>query len=168
MIRSIFAVDADGGLGKDGSLPWPKDREDLMWFKTNTVGDIVVMGKNTWMDPMMPKPLPGRMNVVVANGDFHMFDSAHRVITGRDLDGSIRELAKQNTNKTVWIIGGAQLLKSTAHLVEQIYLTRFDGSYACDVKIDIDEHLKEFRMLRGTPGNGKVFQVYEKLSRPIA
>ena len=55
MISSIFAIDASGGIGKDGSLPWPKDSEDLKWFRHNTTGDIVVMGKNTWMDPMMPR-----------------------------------------------------------------------------------------------------------------
>ncbi len=164
MIRSIFAVDALGGIGKDGTLPWPKDSEDLRWFKTNTLGDIVVMGKNTWMDPMMPKPLPGRLNAVVANTDLHVCDAAHLVIPASDLDGAIRKLEQDNPNKTIWIIGGARLLNSTAHLVQGIHLTRFDDQYDCDVKLDIGEYLREFTMVRGTAGNRKVFEVYEKLS----
>ena len=38
MIAAIFAVDSQGGLGKNGTLPWPKDKEDLKWFKNNTTG----------------------------------------------------------------------------------------------------------------------------------
>lgn len=151
-------------MGKDGTLPWPKDREDLTWFKSNTIGDIVVMGKNTWLDPMMPKPLPGRLNVVVANTELHSCDAAHLVLTGKNLESDIRRLADENKNKTVWIIGGATLLKSTASLADEIYLTKFDGVYGCDVKIDIDDILNGYRMIRGTPANGKVFLVYEKLS----
>lgn len=163
MIRSIFAVDADGGLGKAGTLPWPKDREDLSWFKTNTTGDIVVMGKNTWMDPMMPKPLPNRFNAVVTSRDFHACDAAHAVISGKDISKQIARLQADHPNKAVWIIGGARLLQSTLHLVEEIYLTKFDGSYDCDVTIDINTYLKGFRLIREEPGIGKRFQIYAKL-----
>jgi dihydrofolate reductase len=164
MIRSIFAIDADGGIGKDGTLPWPKDSEDLSWFKANTLGDIVVMGKNTWLDPMMPKPLPNRLNVVVANRGLHACDAAHLVISGSDLDQTLIDLSEKNSNKNLWIIGGAQLLRSTAHLVQQSYVTRFSDIYDCDVKLDINLYLTGFKMVRGTPGNRKVFEVYEKLS----
>jgi dihydrofolate reductase len=164
MIRSIFAIDAEGGIGKAGTLPWPKDSEDLRWFKTNTIGGIIVMGKNTWLDPMMPRPLPDRLNVVVANTDLHSCDMAHLVVTGANVDAAIMDLARDNPTKTVWIIGGAQLLTSTAHLVQGIHLTRFDDIYDCDVTIDINEYLRGFTMIRGTPGNRKVFEVYEKLS----
>lgn len=164
MIRSIFAVDSNGGLGKSGTLPWPKDPEDLKWFKTSTTGDIVIIGKNTWMDPMMPKPLPNRFNIVVTSRDFHACDAAHMVISGANLDSTIRNLSEIHDRRNIWIIGGAQLLKSTGHLVEQIYLTRFDVSYDCDVIIDIDKHLNGFKLLRETLGTGKRFQIYEKLS----
>ena len=163
MIRSIFAVDAQGGIGKDSTLPWPKDPEDLRWFKTSTTGDIVVMGKNTWMDPMMPKPLPNRFNIVVTSRDFHSCNAAHMVVSGINLDSTLRNLATIHDRRTIWIIGGAQLLRSTAHLIEQIYLTRFDESYDCDVTIDIDMHLDGYHLLKEHLGVGKRFQIYEKL-----
>jgi dihydrofolate reductase len=165
MIRSIFAVDAGGGLGKDGTLPWPKDPEDLRWFRTNTTGGIVIMGKNTWIDPMMPKPLPNRFNIVVTSKDFHSCDAAHMVVSGVNLDSTLRNLAAIHDRRPIWIIGGAQLLKSTAHLVEQIYLTRFDQSYGCDVTIDVNSYLRDFDLVSETPGTGKRFQTYHaKLS----
>lgn len=168
MIASIFAVDANGGLGKDGTLPWPKDREDLLWFKSNTTGHVVVMGRNTWEDPMMPKPLPNRINgVVTSNCNIQMADKINVCIDGLQLESKINSLENYYHNtRTVWIIGGAQLLKSTAHLVKQVYLTRFDNSYDCDVTLDIEKYLENFELVNEIPGKDKRFQIYHaKLSK---
>ena len=59
MIRAILAHDAYWGIGKDGDLPWPKNPDDLKWFKECTEGGVVVMGKTTW-DSLPNKPLPKR------------------------------------------------------------------------------------------------------------
>ena len=67
MICSILAATNMGGIGNRGTLPWPHNKEDLAWFKKHTEGHIVVMGRNTWNDPKMPKPLPNRVNCVVSN-----------------------------------------------------------------------------------------------------
>lgn len=165
MIKSIFAADAAGGLGKDGTLPWPRDPEDLNWFRTNTTGHIVVMGKNTWMDPMMPKPLPNRINAVVTSRDPRACDAAHLVIPGDHLAQSLGKLQSDHPHKTIWIIGGAQLLSGTMDLAEEIYLTRFDGSYGCDVTIDMDHYLRNHALVKEIQGKNKRFQIYEKLPR---
>jgi dihydrofolate reductase len=166
MIAAIFAVDSQGGLGKNGTLPWPKDREDLTWFKENTTGHIVIMGRNTWEDPMMPKPLPNRVNCVVTSSDnLHMADKTNAIIKGHKLEDALADLEENFELRTIWIIGGAQLLKSTHHLIDQVYLTRFDDSYDCDVKLDIDEYLNNFELTSEVPGEGKRFQIYHaKLS----
>ena len=36
MIKAILACDAEGGVGKNNTLPWPKNSRDLKWFKDNT------------------------------------------------------------------------------------------------------------------------------------
>lgn len=166
MIASIFAIDANGGLGKDGTLPWPKDSEDLKWFKTNTTGHIVVMGRNTWEDPMMPKPLPNRLNAVVSSKkDFNHSDKVNIIVDANEINRDISSLSSAFEMRKIWIIGGAQLLKSSHNLVKQVYLTRFDDSYDCDVKLDIDEYLANFDLVEEIPSNGKRFQIYHaKLS----
>ena len=68
MINAIFAIDEDGGMGLDGSMPWPTNRSDLDWFKVHTLGHIVVMGRGTWDAKDMPKPLPRRTNWVITSG----------------------------------------------------------------------------------------------------
>ena len=60
MINALFAVDYYGGMGQNGSLPWPHNAEDLSRFQKLTDGHVVVMGRRSWDDPRMPKPLKGR------------------------------------------------------------------------------------------------------------
>ena len=50
MIRAILACDEDGGVSKDGTIPWPKNTKDLAWFKKNTIDSTVVMGSKTWTE----------------------------------------------------------------------------------------------------------------------
>ena len=64
MIKAILACDNSGGVSKDGTIPWPKNTKDLGWFKKNTINNVVVMGSKTWTDPLMPWPLPNRVNVL--------------------------------------------------------------------------------------------------------
>lgn len=166
MICSIFAVDSEGGLGKDGTLPWPKDPEDLKWFKTNTLNEIVVMGRNTWEDRMMPKPLPNRINcVITSKNDLYMAEKVNMIIPGIDLEQTLKNLEKSFQLRKIWIIGGAQLLLSTKNLISQVYLTRFDDSYNCDVTINVNQYLKNFELTSEVLGNKKRFQIYNaKLS----
>ena len=37
MIKAIMAVDDNGGVSRDGSMPWPKNHKDLKWFKNHTL-----------------------------------------------------------------------------------------------------------------------------------
>ena len=57
MIKAIMAIDDEGGISRNGSMPWPKNSEDLKQFKNLTVNNVVIMGKLTWIDPYMPTPL---------------------------------------------------------------------------------------------------------------
>ena len=67
MICTIFATDQVGTFGNRGTLPWPVNTEDMAWFREHTVNQIVVMGRRTWDDPKMRKPLPDRINCVITN-----------------------------------------------------------------------------------------------------
>ena len=69
MIKAIMAVDDKGGISKGSSMPWPKNSNDLKWFKKNTENQIVVMGSKTWEDPFMPAPLANRINILVTSKD---------------------------------------------------------------------------------------------------
>ena len=82
MLKAIMAVDDMGGVSKSGSMPWPKNSVDLRWFKNNTINNIVIMGKLTWTDLMMPKPLKDRVNILVTNKSPILYPGADKYISG--------------------------------------------------------------------------------------
>jgi dihydrofolate reductase len=159
MINAIFAVDSLGGLGKNGSLPWPKNSEDLRWFKKNTLGHIVVMGGNTWRDPLMPKPLPGRTNVVITS---QPIDTEGVIVYNKHITQSIQHLQYTNPYKDVFIIGGASLLTSTWDIVNRVVLTQFSDSYDCDVSMDLDVCLGNFTMAEQTQTDNGRYSIWNK------
>lgn len=133
MIKGIFAMDTSRGIGKNGTLPWPKNKEDLSWFKHNTDGAIVVMGSSTWLDDKFPKPLSNRYNIVLTSQNEELFKEAHQVINfkGDDLIRFIKEVDKQS-EEDVWVIGGISVFEQLHDLIEEYYITVINGDYKCD------------------------------------
>lgn len=160
MITAIFAVDADGGLGKAGTMPWPKNSEDLRWFKQHTFGHIVVMGGNTWRDPLMPKPLPGRINAVVTS---QPIDTDSVIVYNNNYKEHLLELQSQHPDKNVYIIGGANLFRDTQDMTERVLLTRFTGSYDCDVVMDLNSYLDGFVLKEQTLKESGLYQIWQRV-----
>ena len=63
-IHLIWAQDKNGGIGKDGKLPWHIS-EDLKNFKSLTLHSTIIMGRKTW-ESLPIKPLPDRNNIVLS------------------------------------------------------------------------------------------------------
>jgi dihydrofolate reductase len=162
VIKAIFATDVQGGMGYNGSLPWPYDKQDLQNFKNATSRHIVVMGTNTWLDPMMPKPLPNRTCVVVTNQSVDQFPLAHEVIAGPWLKESLEMLEQHNPDKTIWIIGGGKLLMSCRPYIKEINLTTFMTEYECDVKLNMLEYLEGFNKNTEAFGRNKIFTTWTR------
>ena len=137
MIKAILAIDDKGGVGKNGSMPWPHNLKDLQWFKENTLGHVVIMGKNTWIDPNMPTPLTKRVNVLATTTDPTEHPGADHYIKG-DLIENINELENKYSNKIVWIIGGPNIFSQLISIVEELYLTRIYGDFSCDKNLDMN------------------------------
>lgn len=163
MINAIFAADMYGGMGFQGSLPWPHNSNDLKHFKQLTHGGIVVMGRRTYDDPKMPKPLPDRTVYVVSNR--MIADSVHQI--KGDVANEILKLEQDNPTKTIWVIGGADILEQCESIYDRIYLTHFKGSYRADTKINL-KLLLSGRLMRSAsaaPEDNCTFVVYESIFR---
>jgi dihydrofolate reductase len=152
MINAIFAVDCWGGMGHNGSLPWPHHKEDLQYFKEKTNGHIVIMGRNTWDDPKMPKPLPNRITYVVTNRPIIGYNV--KCIAG-DLKEKIVSLQKQYAQKTIWVIGGPKILMDLRNIFDEAYITHFKAQYRTDVQIDLKKFLQLFRITSAKPSVDK-------------
>jgi dihydrofolate reductase len=160
MINAIFAVDFNGGMGFDGSLPWPHNAEDLQQFKDLTTGHVIVCGRRTWDDPKMPKPLPNRT----------VYVATHRPVTyaqpfSGDIKTKLLELESANPGKKIFVIGGAEILQSVQPILDRIYLTHIRGSYKADTRIHVKEFLTGFSPVRAQVSRDfqSTFVVYDPI-----
>lgn len=159
MIKAILAATSMGGIGNRGTLPWPHNREDMQWFKQHTEGHVVVMGRNTWDDPKMPKPLPNRINVIASSHPIN--DYAVRRIHG-DISQEILTLQKQFNTKDIYIIGGKQIYEATADIVDQVILTRVKGNHWADTRIQLDRYLAPFRIKTVRPSTNCTYEIWDR------
>jgi dihydrofolate reductase len=134
----IAAIDKDGGIGKDGYMPWHYPA-DLKLFMNLTMGNTIVMGRKTF-DGMFDRdkaPLKGRQNIVVTSAAVEYKDkfadkySTSELTFTADLNCGDIELAKDTK---VFYCGGANLYQQVLDLVDLdiIYLSRLEESYECD------------------------------------
>ena len=138
MIKAILAADDNGGVGKNGSMPWPRNAKDMEWFKKNTENQIIIMGKTTWIDPNMPTPLLNRVNVLVTNQDSRKYPGADIYIKG-DLIDSLKKINIDYPTKIKWIIGGPKIVDQIFPLIQEFYLTRIYGNFFCDTHLDLNK-----------------------------
>ena len=122
----ILACDAEGGVAKQGVMPWPRLAEDMKHFKAMTNGHCVIMGSNTWHDKCTPAPLPGRLNVVVSTKEVAGAD----VVISGDLPTAIADLDVGSMKK--FVIGGADIAMQVLMTAEVIHITEIHAAYDCD------------------------------------
>ena len=138
MIKAIMATDDKGGVSKGKSMPWPKNSNDLKWFKKQTLNQVVIMGRNTWEDPFMPTPLSLRINVLFTNKNPNLYPGADYYLKG-ELEEEIKIIENNFNDKDLFIIGGAEIFNQALPLVQEFYLTRIYGNYNCEKFINLFE-----------------------------
>jgi dihydrofolate reductase len=124
IISLVYAVSANGVIGKDGGLPWTIP-SDLKHFKAVTMGKPIIMGRRTW-DSLPKKPLPGRKNIVLTRDA--QFKAEGGDVTG-NVDAAIRLAAPADE---ICVIGGAEIFKAFWVQAGRIYLTRVLANVAGD------------------------------------
>lgn len=163
MISMILASTNTGGIGNRGTLPWPKHRQDLTWFRQHTENQIVVMGRNTWDDPMMTKPLPNRINYVVSSTNVDVnYRHLIRWIPENVVE-NVQQIQRSYASNHVYIIGGKQLYESCESIVERVYLTRMKGNWWCDTRINLERMLACFQIKSVTPGENCTYEVWDRI-----
>ncbi len=126
MISLIVAMDLEGGIGKDGGLPWHLST-DLQRFKQITMGHAIVMGRKTYQS--IGRALPGRKNVVISsNPNFE----APGCTLARNMEDSLR-IAEEYQQGEIFIIGGAQVFQTVFPQASKIYLTVVNTRAGCQV-----------------------------------
>jgi len=126
IISLIAAIDEQGGIGREGTLPWrlPADQQR---FKALTMGHHLIMGRKTYQS--IGRLLPGRTTIIVTrNPDFQPSGS----LVSHNLDEAL-ELARQRRETEAFIVGGGEIYKQAIVYVDRLYLTQVHGRFKTDV-----------------------------------
>ena len=131
-MKAILACDSNFGIGKSGTLPWPRNSDDLKEFRDLTTGHYVIMGSKTWEDKMFPKPLPNRKNYILSRNP--EYTDASGYVISQNHHETIELLIEEahQENKEIWVIGGAEIFEMMYSYIEELHLTIFDENYDCD------------------------------------
>lgn len=127
----IVARARNGVIGRDGGLPW-RLRSDMAWFKANTLGKPVIMGRRTW-ESLPKKPLPGRTNIVLSRDASFEPERAVACETFSEAVQIAREQAAEDGASEVCVIGGAALFELALPRARRLYLTEVDAEVTGDV-----------------------------------
>jgi dihydrofolate reductase len=123
-ITMIAAVGKNLELGKDNHLLW-RLPEDLKFFKEQTMGKPIIMGKKT-LDSL-PRLLPGRLHLVLTH---QQLEETEQVKVFRDIDSLIDFI--KTLDQEVMVIGGAQVYKQMLELSDKMILTEIDAETEAD------------------------------------
>lgn len=124
ILAAIVARSSNRVIGRDGDLPW-RLRSDLQHFKRITLGKPCLMGRKTWNS--LPKPLPGRPNLVLTRDVTFKADGAEVFTDMREMVARGAELAGGSGVEEVMIIGGAQIYRALMPWIGRIYETEVDA-----------------------------------------
>ena len=163
----ILAVDSDGGIGKNGCLPWHIPGE-LKYFKSYTKGHTCVMGRTTYEDIKAFKktsdgPLLPNRSCIVFTRDIRTIEDSNTYANVFFNDNpkyvlDMLTLAKRSYGVNALnfcIIGGKSIYEmfSKSDVVDEISVTFVSGSYDCDTFIDVDALTKNHEIVSTNPGS---------------
>ena len=114
-ISMIAAMTEQRVIGIKNTLPW-KLPNDMKWFRQNTMGKPIVMGRKTF-ESFGAKPLPGRTNIIITRDkDYQAEDGivVHSIEDALTAAGDVDE---------VMIIGGASFYEQMLDKADRLYLT---------------------------------------------
>ena len=143
MISAIVAVDNNWGIGYNGQL-LEHIPDDLKYFKTLTINNIVVMGYKTW-ESLPRKPLPNRINIIISHSH-----SYNKTIENGTIFSSLSDFITNfnKSDKNIFIIGGGSIYKQLLPFCQRVYVTKIYKSYEnVDTyfpNLDISEDWKPF------------------------
>lgn len=110
----IVAVADNGAIGVKGELPWHIS-EDLKYFRRQTTGCPVIMGRTTY--DSIGRPLPGRKNIVLTSRPG--LPETVCAVSSPEQAFEAAEPAER-----CFVLGGAKLYAQLIGSVDKLYLTR--------------------------------------------
>lgn len=123
----IVNVDSNWAIGYRGKL-LVSIPEDMKFFRSETTGKVVVLGRKTLDTFPGGQPLKNRTNIILTRNPNYQVKGA---IICHSVEEVLEELKKYNS-EDVYIIGGDSIYKEFLPYCDVAHVTRTDHVYDAD------------------------------------
>ena len=143
MINMIWAMDKNNLIGDGNRIPW-HIKEDLIYYKNKTKGQVVLMGDATYFSLKSyykTKPLPyGKCYIATIDKNLKIENPLEDIEIIYDLDSFLK-----NFSGDLWVCGGATIYKLALPYANRLYISCIKGDFKGDKyfpTIDYDKYNK--------------------------
>lgn len=140
-ITLIAAMDRNRTIGKGNAMPWKLPAE-MAFFKANTLGKTVLMGRKTF-ESLGGKPLPNRRNIVLTR-------QTDLELPGSEIVHSVEEALRLiPEDEELMIIGGSDIYAQFLPYANKILLTEVETEIIGGDAVFPEFNPKEWRRIVG-------------------
>lgn len=129
--KLIACVDCENGIGHNGKLLYHIP-EDMVVFNRLTKGNVIIMGKRTFLSLPRKLPLIERVNIVISSDPLF---TRRDCIVSRSIEEAMDQ-ADQFKHMKKYVIGGESIYKQFMPYSDSIYLTKIYNQAYMDQKAD--------------------------------
>lgn len=123
----IVAVDSNWAIGYQNSL-LVRIPADQRFFREETTGKAVIMGRKTLESFPAGQPLKNRLNVVITRDPNYSVKGA---VVVHSIEEAI-EAVKEYSSENIYVIGGETIYKQMLPYCNLAHVTKIDYKYAAD------------------------------------
>jgi dihydrofolate reductase len=123
--KAIVALAENRVIGAGGKIPW-RLPEDMKFFREQTTGHTVLMGRKTW--DSLGRPLPNRRNMVLSR----TLSPGENTLPGAIVVPDLETVEKLPPTGDIWIIGGAEIYALALPRCAELLITHVTSSFSGD------------------------------------
>ena len=137
----IVAVDENWAIGNKNELliSIPADHK---FFRQETTGKVVVLGRKTLETFPQGLPLKNRTNIIMSTNKAYQVKDA---IVVHDVEELLEELKKYDT-EDVYIVGGESVYRQLLPYCDVAHVTKIDHAYAADAYFPNLDEMPEWQI----------------------
>lgn len=140
-MKLIVAVDKNWAIGIKNQL-LVRIPADMRFFKSETTGKVVVMGRKTLESFPNKKPLNDRINIVITKDRNYTLEGAKVV---HSIEEAL-EVTKGYSSEDVYVIGGESIYNQLLPYCDTAYVTRIDFAYEADTYFPNLEEMPQWKV----------------------
>lgn len=139
-MKIIVAADRNWGIGLRNAL-LVHIPNDMKFFRNETMGKVIIMGRKTLESFPQGQPLAGRTNIVITRDPGYTVKGA---VVVHSIEEALEESVKYG--QEIYCIGGESIYRQFLPYCDEALVTKIDHSYEADSYFPNLDELPEWEM----------------------